>query len=87
MITTTPYIATITDPQKRMSMKKLIESASDHPAASHGQFLAHKLLLSLSNYKTTVNLRDALCYFDAAMISDCVEVASHGGLGQYWTRS
>lgn len=65
-------------------IKKMIESASDHPAASSGEALAFKFLKSVDG-DGEVNIHDILYHFEANVVCACLTVRSRGVmLSEFW---
>lgn len=65
-------------------IKKMIELASDHPAASSGEALAFKFLKSVDG-DGEVNIHDVLYYFEANVVCACLTARSRGVmLSEFW---
>lgn len=58
-------------------IKKMIESASDHPGASSGEILAYNFIKSVDG-DGEVNLNDVLYHFEASIVCACLSVRSRG---------
>jgi hypothetical protein len=59
-------------------IKKMIELASDHPAASSGEALAFKFLKSVDG-DGEINLSDVFYHFEASVVCACLTARSRGG--------
>ncbi len=65
-------------------VKKMIELASDHPAASSGEALALKFLKSVDG-DGEVNINDVLYHFEANVVCACLTARSRGVmLSEFW---
>lgn len=58
-------------------LKKMIEIASDHPAASTGQLMAYEFLKSLDG-DANVNMADLLYRFEPDMLCACIKAKAAG---------
>lgn len=58
-------------------IRRMIETASDHPAASTGQILAFKFLKSLDG-NGTINMGELLYHFEADWLCACIKAKTAG---------